>query len=108
MLYRKCTVYYNELAAGILEECEDGYKFYYLADYLKISNAISVSLTLPLQKEPYISATMFSFFDGLIPEGWLLDVAIDIWKLDIRDRFGLLVATCRDCIGAVSINGDEM
>ena len=46
---------------------------------------------------------MFPFFDGLIPEGWLLDVAEENWKLDRRDRMGLLLACCRDCIGAVSI-----
>ena len=38
-----------------------------------------------------------------IPEGWLLDIAEETWKLDPRDRFGLLLACCRDCIGAVSV-----
>jgi len=51
--------------------------------------------------------TLFSFFDGLIPEGWLLDVAQFIWKLDPRDRMGLLLACCRDCVGAVSIIQDN-
>jgi len=48
---------------------------------------------------------MFSFFDGLIPEGWLLEVAEKNWKLDERDRMGLLMVCCTDCIGAVSIVG---
>ena len=43
------------------------------------------------------------FFDGLIPEGWLLDIAQKNWKIDSRDRMALLPACCRDCIGAVSI-----
>jgi serine/threonine-protein kinase HipA len=46
---------------------------------------------------------MFAFFDGLIPEGWLLDLAVRNWKLDPRDRMGLLLEACRDCIGAVHI-----
>ncbi len=46
---------------------------------------------------------MFPFFDGLIPEGWLLDVAVDNWKLKSTDRMGLLLACCKDCIGAVSV-----
>lgn len=33
-----------------------------------------------------VERTMIAFFDGLIPEGWLLDIAIDNWKLDRRDR----------------------
>lgn len=106
MSFRTCTVFYKKIAAGILEECADGYKFCYLAEYCNNKDAVAISLTLPLQKEPFISATMFSFFDGLIPEGWLLDVTIDTWKIDVRDRFGLLVAVCRDCIGAVSVIGD--
>jgi len=46
---------------------------------------------------------LFPFFDGLIPEGWLLEIAERTWKLDPRDRMGLLLACCRDCIGAVGI-----
>jgi serine/threonine-protein kinase HipA len=46
---------------------------------------------------------MFPFFDGLIPEGWLLDIAEKNWKIDSRDRMGLLLACCKDCIGDVSV-----
>ncbi|MCB0749827.1 MAG: HipA N-terminal domain-containing protein, partial [Ignavibacteriae bacterium] len=42
-------------------------------------------------------------FDGLIPEGWLLDIAHKNWKINPRDRMGLLLTTCRDCIGNISI-----
>lgn len=62
-----------------------------------------VSLTLPLRPEPYASKTLFSFFDGLIPEGWLLEVVTRNWKLDSRDRFGLLLVACRDGIGNVRV-----
>ena len=58
---------------------------------------------MPIQDAPYIGETLFPFFDGLIPEGWLLDIAEETWKLNPRDRFGLLLACCRSCIGAVSI-----
>ncbi|NBV98183.1 MAG: hypothetical protein EBR67_01570 [Proteobacteria bacterium] len=50
------------------------------------------------------SSVLFPFFDGLIPEGWLLNIAERNWKLNPRDRMGLLMACCLDCIGAVSIN----
>jgi serine/threonine-protein kinase HipA len=60
-------------------------------------------LSLPLQAESYEDKRLFPFFDGLIPEGWLLDLAEKTWKLDPRDRMGLLLACCRDCIGAVSV-----
>ena len=66
-----------------------------------------VSLTLPLQDKPHVSRTMIPFFDGLIPEGWLLEIAEKNWKLNARDRMGLLLACCKDCIGAVSIEEDN-
>ena len=88
--------------AGILEETEDGYAFTYDDDYLA-ENGAPVSLTLPLSERVYRSEVLFSFFDGLIPEGWLLEVVSRSWKIDRNDRFGLLLAACGDCIGDVSI-----
>lgn len=88
---------------GDLSEDQDGYTFQYLEQYVHSTAPEPVSLTLPVQAEPYQSKVLFPFFDGLIPEGWLLDIAEKNWKLDGRDRMGLLLETCRDCIGAVSI-----
>lgn len=104
---RKAKVYmYNELA-GFLTESEEGYSFVYDKTYLTGALARPVSLTLPLQDKPHVSRTMLPFFDGLIPEGWLLEIAEKNWKLNPRDRMGLLLACCRDCIGAVSIEEDN-
>jgi len=100
---RKANVYMQKTLAGILVEDENGYSFTYDPEYLQSPGSKPVSLTLPLQSEPYRSKTMIPFFDGLIPEGWLLDIAQKNWKLNARDRMGLLLACCRDCIGAVSI-----
>jgi serine/threonine-protein kinase HipA len=100
---RKADVYIKDILAGQLSETEDGYQFIYDPDYLKMPGAEAVSLTLPLLAKRYISSVLFPFFDGLIPEGWLLEVAEKNWKLNPRDRMGLLLACCRDCIGAVSI-----
>ncbi len=101
--YRKATVYVQKIPAGRLEETEDGYRFAYFPEYCDGEGAIAVSLTLPLRREPYQSKVLFSFFDGLIPEGWLLRITQETWKLDYRDRFGVLLAACGDCIGDVSI-----
>jgi serine/threonine-protein kinase HipA len=100
---RKAEVYLYNFFAGILSEDENGYDFQYAEKYLQSGNPIAVSFLLPLRKEKYHDRTIFPFFDGLIPEGWLLDIAEKNWKLDPSDRMGLLLACCRDCIGAVSI-----
>jgi serine/threonine-protein kinase HipA len=89
--------------AGTLEERDNGYVFSYSPDYLDLADAASISLSLPLQSEAFEDKRLFPFFDGLIPEGWLLDIAEHTWKLNPRDRMGLLLACCHDCIGAVSI-----
>ena len=103
--FRKAGVYVDNLFAGILSETDEGYVFEYDSTYLSFPGVRAVSLTMPLMKDKYVSKTLFPFFDGLIPEGWLLDVAVRNWKLDPGDRFGLLLAVCRDCIGDVSVKG---
>lgn len=104
---RKAKVYMHNELAGFLTESEEGYSFVYDTKYLAGAFAKPVSLTLPLQDKPHASRTMFPFFDGLIPEGWLLEIAEKNWKLNARDRMGLLLACCRNCIGAVSIEEDN-
>jgi serine/threonine-protein kinase HipA len=101
---RQAEVYLRGQLAGHLTQDEQGYTFAYAPAYLLIPLAEPVSLTLPLRPAPYVERVLFPFFDGLIPEGWLLEVAERNWKLNARDRMGLLLACCRDCIGAVSIH----
>lgn len=49
-----------------------------------------------------------NIFDGLIPEGWLLGLVSRNWKIDTKDRFGLLLVSCKDCIGNVSIREERI
>jgi serine/threonine-protein kinase HipA len=101
---RKAEIKYNKNKAGVLTQDESGYHFIYDSEYVKSEKPQPVSLTLPLQEKQFESKTLFPFFDGLIPEGWLLDIAEKNWKLNPRDRMGLLLACCEDCIGAVSVH----
>ena len=81
--------------------------FRYDKTYLEMENAVAVSLTLPMREEPYESKVLFPFFDGLIPEGWLLEVVTRNWKISYKDRFGLLLIACRDCIGDVAVEAAD-
>jgi serine/threonine-protein kinase HipA len=101
---RKANVFMRNQLSGILTEDENGYTFIYDSEYLKTKDAQPISLTMPLTEKPYRDKVLFPFFDGLIPEGWLLEIAERNWKLSERDRMGLLMLCCKDCIGAVSIN----
>ena len=104
---RKGSVWVEERKAGTIEETDRGYRFSYEKDYLAMKDAKDVSLTLPLHDEPYESSVLFPFFDVLIPEGWLYDVTVRNWKLDRKDRFGVLLVACKDAIGNVSIWGEN-
>jgi serine/threonine-protein kinase HipA len=100
---RKGQVSVNSDFAGIIEELDGLFVFTYDTKYLQKQDAKPVSLTLPLQQEPYKQKTLFAFFDGLIPEGWLLDIVTKNWKINPRDRMSLLLLACKDCIGNISV-----
>ena len=106
--FRKAYVYVRNIFAGVLSETDEGYSFSYTSEYLSRDNSGAVSLTLPLTEQTYTSKTLFSFFDGIIPEGWLLDAVSRNWKIDPKDRFGILLVACKDSIGNVSIKGERI
>jgi serine/threonine-protein kinase HipA len=101
------NVYMKNVFCGVIYEDENGYYFKYDDNYIKNNTSQAVSLTLPLTHQVYHSKTLFPYFDGLIPEGWLLDIAEKNWKINYKDRMGLLLTCCKDCIGAVSVEKNE-
>jgi serine/threonine-protein kinase HipA len=107
-MMRRAKIYMFEEFAGFLCETEvTSYTFTYYESYLNNPKNRAISLTLPLRSEAYSSPYLFPFFDGLIPEGWLLEISLKNWKLNPRDRMGLLLKTCGDCIGAVKVIEDD-
>lgn len=100
---KTALIQYKGKDAGILKETDEGYEFQYNEGYLSDTASKPVSLTLPLTDKPFKSSVLFPFFDGLIPEGWLLDVALRNTDISKLDRFSLLLLCCKDCIGAVSV-----
>ena len=101
---RKATIYYKDLLAGILTETDDGdYIFQYEEAYVKDYPRQFITFSMPVVTAPFKDRRLFPFFEGLIPEGWLLDIASKSWKINQNDRMGLLLACCQNCIGAVSV-----
>ena len=105
---RQAQVYYKNKLAGEIRETDEAFIFQYNAEYLAIADSKPVSLTLPLQQQEFTSKILFPFFDGLIPEGWLLNIAVTNWKINANDRFGLLLSLCKDSIGCVSVISKEI
>ncbi len=105
---RQATIKYNDDEAGILTETDDGeYVFRYDPGYVKNFPGQFLTFSMPVTENPYTSDRLFPFFEGLIPEGWLLDIASKNWKLKPDDRMGLLMICCENCIGAVSVYGKK-
>jgi serine/threonine-protein kinase HipA len=101
---RQGKVFYNGQFAGIITETDDGeYLFQYDKKYINNFPEQFITFTMPVSKKIYRDNRLFPFFEGLIPEGWLLEIASKNWKINPNDRMGLLLACCKNCIGAVSV-----
>jgi serine/threonine-protein kinase HipA len=101
---RRAEIYYDNDLAGILTETDEGeYTFAYNDSYIRNNQDQFLTFSMPVADKLYKDKRLFPFFDGLIPEGWLLDIASRSWKINQNDRMGLLLACCHDCIGAVSV-----
>ena len=100
--FRKAKVKYNDEVAGHLSATADGYEFAYVGSYLE--KGLPISISLPLRQKTYKSKELFSFFEGLLPEGWYLNIVSVTAKVDPHDVLGLLLATTSDTIGAVTLH----
>ena len=102
---RQAIIKYNHITAGMLKELDSGeYEFTYDESYIQNYADLFITFQMPVSPHPYISKRLFPFFDGLIPEGWLLSIAVENWKINQNDRMGLLLACCKNTIGAVSVH----
>lgn len=102
---RQAIIKYNNIRAGILKELDTGeYEFTYDVQYVQHHDGLFLTFQMPVRTTPYRSKRLFPFFDGLIPEGWLLTIAAESWKINKNDRMGLLLACCQNTVGAVSVH----
>ncbi len=103
MKKRQAIVRLDGQAVGTLTETGREITFRYDAAWVANPASVPVSVTLPVRVEPYVSDGLHPYFENLLPEGWLLELATKKLKISKDDAFGLLLATCADCIGAVEI-----
>ena len=102
---RQANVLYKEIHAGVLTETDEGeYWFEYDKEYITQYPKQFISFSFPVKEIIYKEKRLFPFFEGLIPEGWLLEIATKNWKINPNDRMGLLLTCCSNCIGAVSVH----
>lgn len=103
----RALVFYGDKEAGELIKNPAGYEFAYKPEYLQNPDAMPISLAMPLTETKYESPTLFPFFDGMLPEGWLLELTCTSAKIDKNDKFHLLLHTGKDPIGAISVRAAD-
>ena len=104
MIDGKANIYFNDILVGVLTKEKGKYYFRYTEDYLLNENNPPISLTLPKQKEPFVSDFLFPFFYGLLAEGTNKELQCRILKIDENDHFTRLIKTGGyDTIGGITV-----
>lgn len=87
--------------AGILthQEVDGTYLFSYEKDY----QGPPISLTMPLEKKSFYYQKLPPFFDGLLPEGIMLEALLRKYKIDKFDYMKQLKQVGQDVVGSVTI-----
>ena len=101
---RKALVRVDNIPAGTLLELEDNqYQFHYQPSY----KGAPVSLTMPINKSIYEFKKFPPFFEGLLPEGMMLEGLLRHTKIDRSDLMGQIIAVGGDLVGNVTVEAVE-
>ena len=102
---RTVKVYIKGIYAGLLEEIDnEHYSFRYNDTYFKDKNSQPVSLTMPKDKQKYLSPFLFPVFFNMTSEGDNRMIQSVNMRIDEKDDFGILSATAHtDTIGAITV-----
>lgn len=98
---RSAWVNMHSERTGLLEELVQGkrYRFTYLNDY----KGEPISRIMPVDSSPYEFDRFPPFFDGLLPEGVMLEGMLRQKKIDRDDMFSQLLAVGCEMVGAVTV-----
>lgn len=96
---RKALISVNGTPAAEFIALKKGFEIKYFPTY----SGQPISLTLPFEVETYTFKSFPAFFDGLLPEGIMLEVLLKKYKLDADDYFSQLLTVGADLVGAVTV-----
>jgi len=96
---KRIEILVNNIPAGVLTKItEEKYRFEYYKNY----SGDPVSLTIPVRYEPYEYSQFPPYFEGLLPEGTMLEALLRNLKIDRKDSFAQLCAVGGDMIGTTT------
>lgn len=102
---RKASIFVDNKLAGELQEIVRGKHYQFV--YLKTYNGPSVSLEMPICKSLYEFDRFPPFFEGLLPEGIMLEGLLRQTKIDRHDLMSQLITVGGDLVGNVTVEAAE-
>lgn len=97
---RKAIVYVHNNRAGVLSEISPTEYYFEYDDNYK---GDSVSLTMPINQRKYCYNSFPPFFDGLLPDGFMLEGLLKNANIDVNDYFSQLIAVGGNLVGAITV-----
>lgn len=95
---------YGRPVGSLIQDASGNLAFKYLDKWAEHPNAIPISLSLPLQSEPFGRVETTAFFAGILPDNEdIRSVLAKEFEVSSRNPFGLLTKIGRDCAGALQI-----
>lgn len=101
---RKALIFINGIkAAELIEHNRNSYEIRYLEGY----KGNPISLTLPTQTESFMFNQFPHYFDGVLPEGSMLEALLKTKKIDRDDMFSQLMAVGGDLVGHATVREEK-
>ena len=100
----------SQVRVGEIEgnSSEDAF-FSYSKEYITRNDSRAISVSLPIQDEPFSPEQTKVFFDGLLPEGFMRKSIATNMHLDENDYLSILYNLGKECLGAIRIDeSDEL
>ncbi len=98
---KKAKIFVDGRFAGILEEIVKSR--HYRFSYDDLYKGSSVSLTMPTSSKIYEYDRFPPFFEGLLPEGVMLEGLLKQTKIDRNDLMVQLITVGGDLVGNVTV-----
>ena len=98
----------NRLVGHLVKEAGGGVFFRYAESWVSWSNAIPLSMSLPLREDPYRGERVVAVFENLLPDSEILRRRV-AEKVGAKgtDAHSLLSQIGRDCVGALQFVPDD-
>ena len=97
---REARILVDGCFAGILTEVDNAQ---YLFDYDEKYQGAPVSLLMPINQRHYEYPIFPPFFEGLLPEGMMLEALLRKHKINKHDYFSQLMLVGHDLVGQVQV-----